>query len=204
MNKFAIVLLSCIMGVANAQTPPTPPPPPPIPEIVLCSGKFALCAASTCTLTGKTIKTNNGVTYPEVKCTCPVLEGKAIADLTGGNMAGSCAAPMVDGKEGVWSLFAPKVHYPQEASNFKPAPPSATKATVQACSGKNALGSTNCFSMACSYGKVVNGTQTADCLCPIGQIKEGTEFLTEAGQGDPAVCTQHPVAAPNPLDYTNK
>ena len=41
---------------------------------------------------------------------------------------------------------------------------------------------------------------TADCSCPIGQIKEGTEFLTEAGQGDPAACTQHPVAAPNPLD----
>lgn len=195
MSKLYFVLASlCIMACALAQTPP------PTPEIVLCDGKYALCAASTCKATGKTITTNNGVTYPEVSCTCPVLEGKAIADLTGGNMAGSCAAPMVDGKEGVWSLFAPKVHYPQEASSFKPAPPSATRAKVQSCSGKNAAGSTNCFSMKCSYGEVINGTQTADCLCPIGQIKTGTGFLTEAGQGDPAACTEHPVAAPNPLD----
>ena len=95
MKRLIIALFAFATLAAHAQTPP------PTPEIVLCDGKYALCAASTCKLTGKKITTNNGVTYPEVSCTCPVLEGKAIADLTGGNMAGSCAAPMVDGKEGV-------------------------------------------------------------------------------------------------------
>jgi hypothetical protein len=171
-------------GLTFAQTTPT---------IAMCDGDYALCAASTCTRTGKTITTNDGQVWPEVVCTCPILKGKAIADLTGGNMKGSCAAPSGQ----VWSLFAPKVFYPQEASNFVTTPKSATKASVQACSGKFAPGSTNCWSMICNIGKTINGSPTAECKCPIQQIKFGTEFLTEAGQGDASVCTQHPVAAPD-------
>jgi len=45
----------------------------------------------------------------------------------------------------------------------------------------------------------INGTTVADCSCPIAQIPKGTEFLTEAGQGNPAACAKHPVAAPDPL-----
>jgi hypothetical protein len=51
--------------------------------------------------------------------------------------------------------------------------------------------------MICTIGKTINGSPTAECKCPIGQIKHGTEFLTEAGQSNPSVCTQHPVAAPD-------
>ena len=166
-------------------------------ELTICEGKFALCAASTCTKTGRTITTNNGVTYPEVVCKCPVLDGSSIASLTSGVMKGSCAVP--DPTTQVWSLFAPKVHYPQEASNFVTSPKSATRAKVQTCPGDVAQDSTNCFGMMCTYEKnPTNGTTTAICSCAIGQIAEGTPFLTEAGQGDPAACEKHPVAAPVP------
>ena len=188
MKKLCLSILMVVMsGFAQAQTPP------PDQEITLCDGKYALCAASTCRLTGKKITTNDGKTWPEVSCTCPILEGKAIADLTGGNMKGSCAAPTGQ----VWSLFAPKVYYPQEASNFVTTPKSDTRASVQACSGQFAQGSTNCWSMICDIGKTINGSPTANCKCPIGQIKHGTEFLTEAGQGNQSACTEHPVAAPD-------
>ena len=168
----------------------------PEPDISMCSGRFALCAASTCKPTGGTITSNDGQVWPEVSCTCPVLKGKAIADLTGGNMQGSCTAPMVDGKRGVWSLFAPVFNYPQEASNFVQEPKSAMDVKIQRCSGADAGGSTNCWSYSCSYASKINGTQTATCKCPINQIAKGTAFLTEAGQGDSKACLQHPVAAP--------
>ena len=186
ISTLALILVLLVVVSAHAATP----------DIKLCDGNYALCAASTCKLTGGTITTNDGKTYPEVACTCPVLKGKAIADLTGGNMKGSCAAP---DKEHVWSLFAPKFHYPQEANNFVAEPKSATRVKVQNCGAANALKSTNCFSMLCTYSKPINGTPVATCKCPIGQIAQGSDFLTEAGQGDPAACDQHPVAAPNPF-----
>jgi len=130
MKKLCLSLLMFFSGLTFAQTTPT---------IALCDGDYALCAASTCRLTGNKIQTNDGKSWPEVICTCPILKGKAIADLTGGNMKGSCAAPTGQ----VWSLFAPKVYYPQEASNFVTTPKSATRASVQACSGQFAQGSTN-------------------------------------------------------------
>jgi hypothetical protein len=172
------------------------------PTLTICQGKFALCAASTCTKTGKTITTNNGVTYPEVVCKCPVLEGPSIADLSAGVMKGSCSVD--DPTTQVWSLFAPRLvegfHYPQEANNFARTPLSATKAKIQSCPGAIAEGSTNCWGMMCKYDKdLTNGTVTATCSCPTGQISKGTEFLTEAGQGNKAACAKHPVAAPNPL-----
>ena len=35
-------------------------------EITVCDGQYALCAASTCKPTNKTITGNNGIAYPEV------------------------------------------------------------------------------------------------------------------------------------------
>lgn len=167
-------------------------------ELTICQGKYALCAASTCTATGKTITTNDGKTYPEVVCTCPVLHGPSIADTSAGVMKGTCAVD--DPTIQVWSLFAPRFHYPQEASNFVRTPKSATRAKVQSCSGDVAAGSANCWGMMCKYRKdPINGTVVADCSCPIAQIATGVEFLTEAGQGDPTACNQHPVAAPDPF-----
>lgn len=175
-------------------------------ELTVCNGKFALCAASTCAKTGKTITTNNGVTYPEVVCKCPVLEGPSIADLNAGVMKGSCNVD--NPKTQVWSLFAPRLvegfHYPQEASNFE-RKPAATKAVIQTCPGNVAQGSTNCWGMLCTFDKnPTNGTVTATCRCPIGQIEKGTEFLTEAGQGNKEACLKHPVAAPDPLASPTK
>lgn len=167
-------------------------------ELTVCSGKYALCAASTCKPTGKTITTNDSKTYKEVACKCPVLNGKSIADTSAGVMKGTC--DVTDPTTQVWSLFAPRFHYPQEANNFVTTPKSATRAKVQTCSGSVAQGSANCWGMICKYDKnPTNGTVTATCACPIGQILHGTEFLTEAGQGNPAACNQHPVAAPDPF-----
>ena len=186
MKNFILLFVLLFSGVSFAQ------------ELTICKGKYALCAASTCIKTGKTITTNDGKTYPEVVCTCPVLEGKSIADTSAGVMKGTCNVD--DPTTQVWSLFAPRFHYPQEANNFVTTPKSATRAKVQSCPGDVAQGSANCWGMMCKYRKdPINGTTVADCSCPIAQIAKGTEFLTEAGQGNPDACNQHPVAAPDPF-----
>ena len=158
--------------------------------IDICDGEYALCAASTCKPTGKTITGNNGIPYPEVECRCPILNGRAIADTTAGNMQGSCTA--TDDKH-VWSLFAPKLFYPQEASNFSPFIWNQ-KATIQKCDASLNLGnkSSNCFSWNCTKG----ADGIAICSCPTGQVAASTTFLTEAGQGDPSACSQYPVSLP--------
>ena len=67
------------------------------PAFRFCQGYFALCAASTCTRTGNQIAVNTitGGTrnFPEADCTCPVILGTSIANLSGGNMKGSCDPP---------------------------------------------------------------------------------------------------------------
>lgn len=193
---FTAALVVLVATVAQAQTS----------ALTVCQGKYALCAASTCTKTGRTITTNNGVTYPEVVCQCPVLEGPSIADLSAGVMKGTC--DVVDPTTQVWSLFAPRLvegfHYPQEANDFLRVPPSKTRAKAQACPGELAQESANCWGMMCRYDKhPTNGTVTATCSCPIGQIAKGTKFLTEAGQGASSACARHPVAAPDPLSQPN-
>jgi len=158
--------------------------------ITTCNGEYALCAASTCKPTGKMITGNNGVPYPEVECKCPILNGIAIADTSAGNMKGSCAA--TDSNH-VWSLFAPKLFYPQEANNFSPWI-WKQKATVQKCDASLNLGaqSSNCFSWNCVKGS----DGIAVCSCPTGQVPPATSFLTEAGQGNPEACAQYPVSLP--------
>ena len=164
--------------------------------LTTCDGQYALCAASTCKPvlnkdgTPKMITGNNGVAYPEVECRCPILEGRAIADTKAGNMAGSCTPT---DSQHVWSLFAPKVFYPQEASNFSKKPKDM-KATVQKCDASLNLGaqSSNCFSWNCKIG----ADGIAICSCPAGQVPPATTFLTEAGQGNPAACAEYPVSLP--------
>ena len=116
-----------------------------------------------------------------------------------GVMKGTCAVD--DPTTQVWSLFAPLLHYPQETNDFVQFPKSKTKAVAQSCPGEIAPQSTNCFAMMCTYDdELTNGTQTATCSCPTRQIERGTDFLIEAGQGDPSACLQHPVSAPNPFE----
>jgi hypothetical protein len=66
-------------------------------DFQICRGYFALCAASTCKATGTNIRVNvtsgGTVLFPEADCTCPIFSGHAIADVTGGNMTGSCEPP---------------------------------------------------------------------------------------------------------------
>lgn len=157
--------------------------------LTVCVGKFALCAASTCQPTGKMITVDNGTQYPEVVCKCPILEGPALADLSAGNMQGSCASDPGH----VWSLFAPVFEYPQEASNFS-TDPADQQAKVQKCdkSLQQGFNASNCFSFKCEIGK----DGIAVCRCPMGQVPADTTFLTEAGQGNPEACYQHPVSLP--------
>jgi hypothetical protein len=170
-------------GTTNAESKTTS-------GLTVCDGQYALCAASTCKPTNKMITGNNGVPYPEVECRCPILKGHAIADTKAGNMAGSCTPT---DSQHVWSLFAPKLYYPQEASNFSNKPKDM-KATVQKCDASLNLGakSSNCFSWNCKIG----ADGIAVCSCPAGQVPPATTFLTEAGQGNPEACSQYPVSLP--------
>lgn len=164
-------------------------------EIALCPNvQYALCAASTCRETGRTIAVNKpeGGTrnFPEAECTCPVLpsgDTGAIANLNGGNMQGSCDPP----PNGVWSLFQTLTNFPQKIYgwNYHDSKPNTT------CTADLRLGDrfVNCFSFACDKIRTVtseDGTQVtlATCFCPIGEdvfsalpTKPGTGFITEAG-----------------------
>ena len=181
IRALTIGVFLALATAAHAQAPP---------GLTICKGEFALCAASTCKETGKTITGNNGVAYPEVVCKCPILKGKNIADTTMGNMKGSCAPT---DKDHVWSTFWPRLAYPQEANNFSHEP-SAMRVVPQKCGAELAQGAraSNCFSWNCKRG--LNGI--AECRCPSGQLPPETAFLTEAGQGDPKACYERPVSVP--------
>ena len=177
-------------------------------DFQFCRGYFALCAASTCTPTGKqiTVRTATGgtATFPEADCTCPVLLGPSIANLAGGNMQGSCEPP-ADQPGTIWSTFQPRPNIPQALTNWVPTPPEAA-APPLFCPKSPPLGnqSVNCFSFLCDSLTYIPGTNVpvATCHCPIGESLAGTPvapataFLTQAGQGDPAYCAMHPVSGP--------
>ena len=185
-----VALLASLVGCNTKNPTATKAESKTTSGLTVCDGQYALCAASTCKPTGKMITGNNGTPYPEVECRCPILEGRAIADTKAGNMAGSCAP--TDSKH-VWSLFAPKLYYPQEASNFSNKPKDM-KASVQKCDASLNLGdkASNCFSWNCKIG----ADGIAICSCPTGQVAAATTFLTEAGQGNPDACSQYPVSLP--------
>jgi hypothetical protein len=166
----------------------------------ICHGYFALCAASTCTPTGKqiTVRTATGgtATFPEADCTCPVVLGPSIANLAGGNMQGSCEPPRPDT---IWSTFQPRPNIPQALTDWVPAP-----APPLFCPKRLNLGSqsVNCFSFLCDSQTYINNAPVVTCHCPIGESLAGTPvpprtaFLTQAGQGDREFCAMHPVSGP--------
>jgi len=182
--------------------------------------KFALCAASTCTQTGGTISVTNtkGVvmTYPEMKCTCPVVTGPSIADLGGGNMQGSCAIPAANAKypNPIWSLFSVNATLPQQSAT--PAY-SSTSGGGQICPGTGTQMVTNCWSFECTIDATspYPGVTTATCYCPLGEnltgdpVAAGTKFFTEAGgaaataAGKADACNYNPVGAPFALPSTH-
>ena len=167
------------------------------PTIQICTGEYALCAASTCTETGNTMIVA-GNSFKEMACKCPILKGPAVADVTGGNMQGTCASP---GEGKVWSLFSTRSHFRQEMNGWS-RKPKATAASFQICGADLKQGAefTNCFSFSCTKGP--NGI--AVCHCPKGENLSGqpvaadTAFGTAAGQGDSDYCFRHPVGGPMP------
>jgi hypothetical protein len=175
----------------------------------ICQGQFALCAASTCQETGRsiTVKVTTGGTasFPEVDCTCPIFSGPAIADVNGGNMQGSCAPPTGQ----VWSLFQPRRHIPQAINNWSRIP-SKSLAPPLICSASLQLGNqlANCWSFACDPAGKINGVPVATCHCAKGDSLEGksvsanTAFATVAGQGNENFCSKHPVSGPLPSAET--
>lgn len=91
-------------------------------DFQICEGSFALCTASTCTPTGNKIRVNGTQRlFAEADCTCPIFSGNAIADLTGGNMQGSCSPP----PNGTWSLFSLMFEIPQEINDWATSGPQA-------------------------------------------------------------------------------
>ena len=192
----AIVAVSSGMALAQSTVPH---------ELRICTGDFALCAASTCKLDGKQIAVNNTSTlFNESKCTCPIFTGPAIADVIGGNMNGSCQPPP---NNGVWSLYELNSHIPQAINDWKKHGPKA-EAPAFVCTGSDVQFS-NCWSFACKRAGKINGVPVATCFCATQESPEaqlvpvGTQFITQAGQcatSDPSVCTQYPIGAPFQLD----
>jgi hypothetical protein len=173
-------------------------------DLRICTGYYALCAASTCKPTGRTIRVNvsGGGTaeYQEAECTCPIVSGKAIADVAGGNMKGSCETESPDQ---IWSLYGPKEYIPQQLNGWSTRPREAA-APLLYCSKHFNLGNqlANCWSFSCNSKRYVNGVPVATCSCPIGESPDGTPvaphtgFVTQAGQDDPEFCARHPVGGP--------
>ena len=147
-------------------------------ELAICHGEFALCAASSATPTGKTIKVN-GKTFQEGMAVCPVLKGKSIADLS--LMNGSCDAP----KGKVWSLFSTITSYPQ-APTWAVTPMVVTKFVTTKESGMS-----NMWSFPCEIqAKKINGVRLASCYGPINEspwnsdhVPVGTEAFSAAPAG---------------------
>ena len=174
------------------------------PDLQICSGYFALCAASTCTPTGKKIAVNTitGRTenFPEADCTCPVILGQSIANLSGGNMQGSCEPP---GPGQIWSEYEIRPDIPQAITNWVPHLPEDA-ISPQECPASLHLGNqyAQCYSMACDDETYINNVPVVTCHCPIGESLAGTAvpprtaFLTQAGQGDEEFCAMHPVSGP--------
>jgi hypothetical protein len=173
------------------------------PGFRFCQGYFALCAASTCTPTGRHIAVNtlNGSTrnFPEADCTCPVILGTSIANLSGGNMKGSCEPPPEGGK--IWSTYQPRPDIPQALTNWIPHLPEDA-APPQVCPGngnKPYAQYVQCFSFSCDMESYINNVPVVTCHCAIGATLAGlpappqSSFPTQAGQGDRAICTELPV-----------
>ena len=172
---------------------------PSKPQLTLCTGQFALCAAATCKQTGRTFP---GTNSPEVVCKCPVLDGSALADVTGGNMQGDCSPPVdpVTKKPGVWSLFWPQLDIPQEVGGVwrknVPALPHNCPSTQGNPPQPVLYG--QCFSYSCKDVRTIDGVLVADCYCPAQHVVDPNkqQFAIQAGQCDSSACSQIPVGAP--------
>jgi hypothetical protein len=155
------------------------------PDLQICRGEYALCAASSAEPTGSSIVVN-GNTFREGVSVCPVLKGEAIADLN--LMNGSCKAA----KGKVWSLFSNVKNFPQ-APTWAVKPEVVRTFTTTATPGG---GMSNMWSFPCTKRKnLVNGVQLADCY---GPLNESPWTSTSVPVGS-VVGTAAAVGASNPV-----
>ena len=165
---FAVMMLAAVPAYAHS--------------LGICHGQYALCAGSSTTPTGKTMKVGNK-TFKEGAAVCPILEGDAIADLD--LMDGSCdSAP---GK--IWSLFGvpPVTNYPQ-APSWAAAPAQFRSFTI---GNTPETGMSNMWSYPCEIqAEPVNGAKLATCYGPImespwthAHVKQGQIGFTQAAPG---------------------
>jgi hypothetical protein len=172
-----------------------------IPDFRFCQGYFALCAASTCTPNEKKIAVNtiSGGTrkFDGADCTCPVILGVSIANLSGGNMKGSCDPP---GEGQLWSTYQARPDIPQALTNWVPHLPEDA-APPQVCPGSPNRQYVQCFSFSCDIPSepYINNVPVVTCHCAIGATLAGlpappaSSFPTQAGQGDQAICDHLPI-----------
>lgn len=164
-----------------------------------CKGKFALCSASVCKLTGRNI-TFTGLkgetTKPEVSCTCPVMESSYIAAFNSGKMGDTCAPPK---KNTVWSLYSTIGYIPQKKNNWSMKPEKSSVNVVK-CSDEKVPGRKKIFQFAqcggflCTKTRVTkNGVQLAECLCPLESF---AETLIQGNGIDHSACSTIAVGIP--------
>jgi len=168
----AVILfwVSALVSTIQAQT------------IAICTGEYALCAASSTSLTGNLIKVN-GKTFKEGVAICPILKGAAVANMD--LMGGSCNAP----KGKVWSLFGvpPVASYPQ-APSWAVVPAVFRSFTVGTTPE---TGMSNMWSFLCErQAKPVNGAMLASCYGPVmespwtgNHVVAGETAFTQAPAG---------------------
>lgn len=189
-------------------------------QIELCGNSsqdylFALCAATTCEETNRRIRVNTPTggkrSFKEAKCTCPVVNTNtattstdpivqaayptalpAIANVTGGNMKGSCAYPesAAGYAGGVWSLYSTVSSFPQ-LTTLNGNTWATSPTGINACSKTLMQGRrfANCFSFKCSAPYLNGqGVLVSDCSCPLGEdvfsalpAPPATSFFTSAG-----------------------
>jgi len=150
--------------------------------LAICNGDYALCAASSTTPTGK-LMTINGKVFKEGVAVCPILNGKAIANMD--LMNNSCKS--LPNK--VWSLFGvpPVTNYPQ-APNWNTVPAQFRSFTI---GDTPTTGMSNMWSFPCDIqAKKVNGVRLASCYGPImespwdgNHVKQGQSAFTQAPIG---------------------
>jgi hypothetical protein len=182
---FAVVAIVCAM-VVFAAAPTSAKSRRHSRQLTVCQNtEFALCAASTCTATGGTIKDNQGMSHKAVSCVCPILTGNNIADLNGGNMQGSCTSsdPTI-----VYSTFEYLDSFPQLINGAW----QEAMAITQICLSQDSF--SQCWNWQCTRAGTQNGIELADCTCPME--KTSYSFATQAGLGDPSDCAQLPVGGP--------
>jgi hypothetical protein len=195
MKQLFFMLLALLISTTQAQGNPTEPDSSGgrilRPAYAICTGHYALCAASATTPTGNLI-TVNGKKYREGVAVCPVLEGDAVADLS--LMNGSCEAP--NGGQ-VWSLFSPQSSYPQAPYwNVEPAKFRKFITTTEPDGGMS-----NMWSFLCDITGTVeapdHGVVTlANCYGPINESPWLTGIHVPPGS---ISFTQAPVDAANPV-----